>query len=87
MLQMQAIATHNTSARLGAITAPTLVIHGTEDRMLAVANGRSHRRRDPRRPPRAARGRRPHVLVGAARRPSAASLVAAHALGERARVG
>ena len=41
MLQMQAIATHDTSARLGAIAAPTLVVHGSEDRMLAVANGRA----------------------------------------------
>lgn len=40
MLQMQAIAVHDTSARLGEITAPTLVIHGTEDQMLAVSNGR-----------------------------------------------
>ena len=39
MLQMQAIMNHDTSARLGAIEAPTLVVHGTEDRMLPVANG------------------------------------------------
>ena len=38
-LQMQAIAGHDTSARLGEITAPTLVIHGTLDRMLPAANG------------------------------------------------
>lgn len=38
-LQMQAIAGHDTSARLGEITAPTLVIHGTLDRLLPVANG------------------------------------------------
>lgn len=38
-LQMQAIAGHDTSARLGEITTPTLVIHGTLDRMLPVANG------------------------------------------------
>ncbi len=41
MLQMQAIATHDTSARLERIGAPTLVVHGTEDRMLGVANGRA----------------------------------------------
>lgn len=41
MLQMQAIAVHDTSARLGEIEAPTLVVHGTEDRMLGVANGRA----------------------------------------------
>ena len=41
MLQMQAIAAHDTSARLGHIDAPTLVVHGTEDQMLGVANGRA----------------------------------------------
>lgn len=39
MLQMQAIAGHDTSGRLGEITAPTLVVHGTEDQMLPVSNG------------------------------------------------
>lgn len=37
-LQMQAIAAHDTSTRLGAITAPTLVVHGTVDRMLPASN-------------------------------------------------
>ncbi len=37
--QMQACAAHNTSARLGAITVPTQVIHGTADRLLGVNNG------------------------------------------------
>jgi 3-oxoadipate enol-lactonase len=40
MLQMQAIAAHDTSARLGEVRAPTLVIHGDEDLMLGVDNGR-----------------------------------------------
>jgi pimeloyl-ACP methyl ester carboxylesterase len=40
MLQMQAIAAHDTSARLPALAAPTLVIHGDQDQMLPVANGR-----------------------------------------------
>jgi 3-oxoadipate enol-lactonase len=40
LLQMQAIGGHDTSARLAAITAPTLVIHGTADAMLPVANAR-----------------------------------------------
>ncbi|WP_205698374.1 alpha/beta fold hydrolase [Conexibacter sp. SYSU D00693] len=40
MLQAQAIQSHDTSARLERITAPTLVVHGDEDRMLPVANGR-----------------------------------------------
>jgi pimeloyl-ACP methyl ester carboxylesterase len=38
--QMQAVLGHDVSARLGEIDKPTLVIHGTEDRMLPVDNGR-----------------------------------------------
>jgi pimeloyl-ACP methyl ester carboxylesterase len=38
--QLQAIGRHDTAARLGDIVAPTLVIHGTEDQMLPVGNGR-----------------------------------------------
>ena len=66
MRQMQAIAGHDTSARLATITAPTLVIHGTDDQMLPSPTARRSPR-DPRRPARAPRGRRAHVLVGAAR--------------------
>jgi pimeloyl-ACP methyl ester carboxylesterase len=40
MLQMQAIAQHDTSGRLPSVQAPTLVIHGDEDQMLPVDNGR-----------------------------------------------
>ncbi len=40
MAQLRAISGHDTSERLREIAAPTLVIHGTEDRMLDVANGR-----------------------------------------------
>jgi pimeloyl-ACP methyl ester carboxylesterase len=40
MLQMQAIAAHDTSERLPALAVPTLVIHGSEDRMLPAENGR-----------------------------------------------
>jgi pimeloyl-ACP methyl ester carboxylesterase len=40
MAQMQAVMGHDTSARLSTIAAPTLVIHGTEDRMLPVVNGK-----------------------------------------------
>ncbi len=40
MAQAQAIVAHNTQAHLKQIAAPTLVIHGTEDQMLPVANGR-----------------------------------------------
>lgn len=39
MAQVQAIIAHDTSARLGQLAAPTLVIHGTADQMLAVTNG------------------------------------------------
>ena len=39
-LQLQAIFGHDTSDRLPALTPPTLVLHGTEDRVLPVANGR-----------------------------------------------
>lgn len=40
MLQMQAIAGHDTSARLPSLAVPTLVVHGDEDAMLPVGNGR-----------------------------------------------
>jgi len=40
MAQAQAIAAHDTSARLERLRMPTLVIHGTDDRILPVANGR-----------------------------------------------
>jgi pimeloyl-ACP methyl ester carboxylesterase len=38
-LQIQAISGHDVQSRLAAIAAPTLVIHGTEDKMIPVANG------------------------------------------------
>ncbi len=38
--QMWAAITHDTSRRLHRITAPTLVVHGTDDLMIPVANGR-----------------------------------------------
>jgi len=37
--QGRAIAAHDTSSRLGGIELPTLVIHGSEDQMLPLANG------------------------------------------------
>jgi pimeloyl-ACP methyl ester carboxylesterase len=39
-LQIQAVAGHDAQARLAEIKAPTLVIHGTEDKMIPVANGK-----------------------------------------------
>lgn len=38
MLQVQAIAAHDTSERLREIDVPTLVLHGTVDQMLPVSN-------------------------------------------------
>jgi pimeloyl-ACP methyl ester carboxylesterase len=40
MEQLSAITRHDTSARLGELEMPTLVIHGTEDRIIPVENGR-----------------------------------------------
>jgi pimeloyl-ACP methyl ester carboxylesterase len=40
MQQMQACASHDTSNRLGGLSLPTLVIHGTADRLLNAGNGR-----------------------------------------------
>jgi 3-oxoadipate enol-lactonase len=37
--QMRACGAHDTSDRLGQISTPTLVIHGTEDHLLPVVNG------------------------------------------------
>jgi pimeloyl-ACP methyl ester carboxylesterase len=39
-LQLQAIVAHDTSSRLPGLRIPTLVLHGTADRVLPVANGR-----------------------------------------------
>lgn len=39
MEQVRAIGAHDTSERLSAVNAPTLVIHGTADQMLPVLNG------------------------------------------------
>ncbi|HSS41187.1 MAG TPA: alpha/beta hydrolase [Solirubrobacterales bacterium] len=38
-LQAQAILGHDTSGRLGEISAPTLIVHGTEDGVLPFPNG------------------------------------------------
>ena len=39
-MQLQAVLGHDATTRLGTITTPTLVIHGTEDGMLSAANGK-----------------------------------------------
>ena len=39
--QLAAATGHDAAARLGDITAPTLVVHGAEDRMVPPANGRA----------------------------------------------
>lgn len=41
LAQLAAAAGHDTAARVGEITAPTLVVHGAEDRMVPPANGRA----------------------------------------------
>ncbi len=38
--QVQAIAAHDTYARLPGLALPTLVVHGTEDQIIPVNNGR-----------------------------------------------
>jgi 3-oxoadipate enol-lactonase len=38
-LQVQAITAHDTNDRLPGIAAPTMVIHGTADRVLGYPNG------------------------------------------------
>jgi 3-oxoadipate enol-lactonase len=40
MEQLSAITRHDTSTRLGALGMPTLVVHGTEDAIIPVENGR-----------------------------------------------
>ncbi len=40
MEQLSAITRHDTSTRLGALEMPTLVVHGTEDGIIPVENGR-----------------------------------------------
>jgi pimeloyl-ACP methyl ester carboxylesterase len=39
MGQLSAIVAHDTSERLGAVSVPTLVVHGTADQMLESVNG------------------------------------------------
>ena len=39
MQQMRACANHDTSARLQELSMPTLVVHGTADRLIKVSNG------------------------------------------------
>jgi 3-oxoadipate enol-lactonase len=39
MEQMRAVVAHNTCERLPSLSVPTLVVHGTLDRMLPVQNG------------------------------------------------
>ena len=39
MAQLSAIMAHDTSERLGELATPTLVVHGTEDRLMDVSNG------------------------------------------------
>jgi 3-oxoadipate enol-lactonase len=82
MLQLQAITAHDTSGRLGDVRTPTLVIHGTEDRMLPFEDGERIARLIP--------GARFERLEGVGHMfwweepQRSARLVAEHALGARA---
>jgi 3-oxoadipate enol-lactonase len=40
LAQLQAVQSHDASTRLAQVSAPTLVVHGTEDEILPSANGR-----------------------------------------------
>ncbi len=40
MAQLEACMAHDTSARLPGLTMPTLIVHGTDDQLLPVQNGR-----------------------------------------------
>jgi pimeloyl-ACP methyl ester carboxylesterase len=40
LAQLQAIAAHDTSARLPGLSLPTLIVHGSEDEMVPVENAR-----------------------------------------------
>jgi 3-oxoadipate enol-lactonase len=40
LAQLQACIAHDSNARLSQLQPPTLVVHGTEDQLLPVANGR-----------------------------------------------
>jgi pimeloyl-ACP methyl ester carboxylesterase len=55
--QMQAVAGHDTSARLGSLHTPTLVVHGTADELVPVSNGHMLARLIP--------GAQLHLLEGA----------------------
>jgi pimeloyl-ACP methyl ester carboxylesterase len=81
--QLQAITGHDTSERLSEISAPTLVLHGTADRLLESVNGELVARLIP--------GSRLELLEGAGHmffweQPErAAALVREHASGVTAR--
>jgi pimeloyl-ACP methyl ester carboxylesterase len=47
MLQLQAIGSHDTSARLRELAMPVLVVHGSEDAMLPVGNAEAIAQRIP----------------------------------------
>ena len=45
LAQLQAVGGHDTSQRLGSIRAPTLIVHGSQDRILPVGNAHAIARR------------------------------------------
>ncbi|HEY1284642.1 MAG TPA: alpha/beta hydrolase [Solirubrobacterales bacterium] len=80
--QMRACGAHDTHARLASLAVPVQVIHGTEDRLLKVGNGRQIA---------ALVGVEPKLLEGAGHMfwweepEEAAALIRSHALSERSR--
>ncbi|HEV2752517.1 MAG TPA: alpha/beta fold hydrolase [Solirubrobacteraceae bacterium] len=82
LLQLQAIGDFDAADRLASLRVPTLVLHGTEDRMLDVRNGKMIAEAVP--------GARLEIFQGAGHlffweEPErAAALVREHALGDRA---
>jgi len=82
LLQLEAIDNFEVADRLGSLEAPTLVLHGTEDRMLDVRNGEMIAAAVP--------GARLEIFEGAGHLffwedpERAAALVREHALGDRA---
>jgi 3-oxoadipate enol-lactonase len=48
VVQLAAVMSHNTEARLGRVAVPTLVVHGDEDLVVPVENGRRLAARIPR---------------------------------------
>ena len=64
MEQLAAITAHDTSARLGQLKMPTLVVHGTVDQILPVENGKLVAELIPGSQLEISAGHRPSLLLG-----------------------